>query len=68
MSKLYTTLVAWMGGWKALVASEEEGATAVEYALMVALIAVAIIGAVGILGPNLNSLFNKVATDIGNAV
>ncbi len=64
MSKFYATLVAWVGGWKALVADEEEGATAVEYALMVALIAVAIIGAVSALGTNLSTVFTNVANTI----
>ena len=40
---------------------EEKGATAVEYGLMVALIAVVIIGAVTLLGNNLNGLFNQIA-------
>ena len=40
---------------------EEEGATAVEYGLMVALIAVVIIAAVTLLGNNLNALFNQIA-------
>ncbi|CAB4952515.1 unannotated protein [freshwater metagenome] len=40
---------------------EEEGATAVEYGLMVALIAIVIIGAVTLLGNNLNALFNNIA-------
>lgn len=40
---------------------EEEGATAVEYGLMVALIAGAIIVSVTLLGTNLNSTFNTVA-------
>ena len=42
----------------------EEGATAVEYGLMVALIAVVIIGAVTTLGTNLNDKF----TTVGGAV
>ena len=46
---------------------EEDGATAVEYGLMVALIAVVIIASVKVLGTNLNSNFSKVATDIGTA-
>ncbi len=41
--------------------SREEGATAVEYGLMVALIAVVIIGAVTLLGGNLNTMFNNIA-------
>ena len=40
--------------------NEEKGATAVEYGLMVALIAVAIIGTVGALGTGLNGLFTRV--------
>ena len=46
---------------------EEDGATAVEYGLMVALIAVVIIGAVTLLGTNLSSKFNDVATAVQNA-
>ena len=40
--------------------NEEKGATAVEYGLMVALIAVAIIATVTALGGGLNGLFTKV--------
>ena len=43
----------------------ERGATAVEYGLMVALIAVVIIASVQLLGTNLNAKFNDVATKIG---
>ena len=39
----------------------EKGATAVEYGLMVALIAVVIIVAVAALGDNLSTLFDEVA-------
>ncbi|MEV1287637.1 Flp family type IVb pilin [Micromonospora sp. NPDC049679] len=42
----------------------DRGATAVEYGLMVALIAVVIIGAVVLLGGKLSGLF----TDVGNKV
>ncbi|WP_109474372.1 Flp family type IVb pilin [Ornithinimicrobium cavernae] len=38
----------------------EKGATAVEYGLMVALIAVAIIGTVTALGGQLNALFTEI--------
>ena len=43
---------------------EEEGATAVEYGLMVALIAVVIIAAVTLLGNNLSSLFDTIASKV----
>ena len=42
----------------------ERGATAVEYGLMVALIAVVIIGAVTTLGTNLSTKFTSVGTKI----
>ena len=45
-------------------ANREEGATAVEYGLMVALIAIVIIAAVVLLGGNLSTLFNKAASSI----
>ncbi|WP_256795748.1 Flp family type IVb pilin [Terrabacter sp. Ter38] len=41
--------------------NQERGATAVEYGLMVALIAVVIIAAVSLLGNNLSTTFNNVA-------
>ena len=44
---------------------DEDGATAVEYALMVALIAGVITAAVTLLGQNASARFNKAATDIG---
>lgn len=43
---------------------DEEGATAVEYGLMVALIAVVIIVAVALLGTNLSTKFSEVAENI----
>ena len=46
---------------------EEEGATAVEYALMVALIAVVIIVAVKSLGESVSTKFDLVATEIDAA-
>jgi len=45
---------------------DESGATAVEYGLMVALIAVAIIAAVTSLGTNLTAKFQEAADTIGS--
>jgi pilus assembly protein Flp/PilA len=45
----------------------EEGATAVEYGIMVVLIAVVIIAGVGLLGTNLDGLFSSVAGTVGGA-
>ncbi|MEO7753773.1 MAG: Flp family type IVb pilin [Terracoccus sp.] len=42
----------------------DKGATAVEYGLMVALIAIVIIVAVSLLGKNLSTLFNSAATSV----
>jgi len=47
--------------------NEEEGATAVEYGLMVALIAAVIIGTVTVLGGNLDNLFGTVGGAINTA-
>lgn len=42
----------------------ESGATAIEYGLIAALIAVAIIGAVGIVGTNLTTTFTTIGGSI----
>ncbi len=44
---------------------EEKGATAVEYGLMVGLIAVVIIAAVVLLGKNLDALFDTIGAKLG---
>lgn len=49
---------------KLMQAKNDRGATAVEYGLIVALIAVVIIAAVVILGQNLRSTFDSVATSV----
>ena len=46
---------------------DESGATAIEYGLIAALIAVAIIGGVTALGSNANSTFTTVAGKMGSA-
>jgi pilus assembly protein Flp/PilA len=45
---------------------EDDGVTAIEYGLLAALIAVAIIVGANTLGQNLNSLFNKIAGCLTN--
>ena len=44
---------------------DEEGATAVEYGLMAALIAAVIMGTVGTIGTSLEATFAKVAAKLG---
>ena len=53
MLHLFTTLIR-----------DEEGATMVEYGLLVALIALVALGAVQALGINLSSLFTNVSTSL----
>lgn len=57
MTNLFTFLQSWLTARH----DDERGATAVEYGLMVALIAVAIIVAVTALGGKLNGLFQNVS-------
>ena len=46
------------------IARDEAGATAIEYGLIAALIAVAAITAMGALGNQLSTTFNKVKTEM----
>lgn len=46
--------------------SDESGATAIEYGLIAALIAVAIIAAVRAVGGSLNSTFDAIDTELQN--
>jgi pilus assembly protein Flp/PilA len=43
---------------------EEEGVTAIEYGLIAALIAVAIIGAITIVGGNLSNIFTYISSKL----
>lgn len=60
MYKAYATLVTLVAFAKDRLEREEKGATAVEYGLMVGLIAVVIIGVVTTLGGKLQGLFTTV--------
>ena len=46
---------------------DEEGATAIEYGLIAALVSVAAIGALGLMGNSLKTMFNFVSTELQNA-
>lgn len=63
MTSLMVSMTAFIAGIKERLASEK-GATAVEYGLMVALIAVFIITAVALVGTNLDAIFNEVAGEL----
>jgi pilus assembly protein Flp/PilA len=47
------------------MARTERGASAVEYGLLVALIAIAIIAGATLLGGKLNDMFNRTASSLG---
>ncbi|MBL8837826.1 MAG: Flp family type IVb pilin [Alphaproteobacteria bacterium] len=47
--------------------NDQSGATAIEYGLIAALIAVAAIAGMGALGTQLSGIFNRVATTLQNA-
>jgi pilus assembly protein Flp/PilA len=64
--KMFTGAQTWWSDLRAR-AQEEGGATAVEYALMIALIAAVIIIAVTFIGNSANSKFNSVGTAINGA-
>ncbi|MGY1692283.1 Flp family type IVb pilin [Geodermatophilus sp. SYSU D01105] len=61
------TLVTLVSLAKDRVQREEKGATAVEYGLMVGLIAVFIIGAVMLLGDELDGLFREISAALNGA-
>ena len=53
-------------GNKTQMSNKQKGATMVEYAIMVALIAIVTITAVKTLGTNVNATFGTVASSIGS--
>jgi pilus assembly protein Flp/PilA len=65
MQKAYATLVSLIAVASNRLEREEKGATAVEYGLMVGLIAVVIIAAVTTLGTELKDLFTGIGTKLG---
>jgi pilus assembly protein Flp/PilA len=66
MLQLYTGLTTWWADLKGRLA-EDRGATAVEYALMVALIAVVIILAVTFIGTSASTKFSQVGSAVDGA-
>jgi pilus assembly protein Flp/PilA len=66
MLRLYTGVTTWWADLKGR-AAEEGGATAVEYALMVALIAVVIITAVAFIGTSSEETFDQVGQAVDGA-
>ena len=59
MIALWTKLTTWM--------KDEKGASMVEYALLVVLIAIVALVAVSLAGDEISSVFSEVATELKNA-
>ena len=49
-------------------ATDEDGATAIEYGLIAALVSVAAIGALATMGDSLETMFSTVSTELDSAV
>jgi pilus assembly protein Flp/PilA len=67
LGELMNDLVTYLRIQLAAKAKNEKGASAVEYGLLVALIAVIIIVAVSALGHTLSSVFDNTSTKVGSA-
>ena len=66
--KMFLTLQMLRGDFAARLNSDEEGATAVEYGLLVALIAAVIVGIVATLGGQIETAFQTVSNAISDSV
>ena len=64
MFSTYEFLATWL---RARFSDSERGASLVEYALLVALIAVVCIVSIGVLGKNADKAFSEVGGSIGSA-
>ena len=64
MLKSYVRVQTFLNG---LLNRDDRGATAVEYGLLVALIALVIIGVVTLLGTSLKNVFGTVASSVSSA-
>lgn len=60
-------MLDFLSVWIRSFLSDDEGASAIEYGLILGLIAIVLIIALGQIGTGLNSLFQSAATSIGAA-
>ena len=67
MKQLMRLIVAMHSRFGDVAERRDRGATATEYALLVALIALVIVVGVGLFGTNLNAFFNKIAGTVGSS-
>jgi pilus assembly protein Flp/PilA len=66
MLPLLITLQSFVASARHRLSREETGATAVEYGLIVGLIAVGIIGVLALLGPQITQMFQDLNDGINN--
>ena len=64
MTSLMVSMTAFIAGVKDRFTREEKGATMVEYGIMVAFIAVLVMAAVVLLGPQIAGLFTQVSAKL----
>ena len=64
MTGLMVSMLVFVSGIKNRLSDEEKGATAVEYGIMVALIAVVIIASVALFGTSLRTVFTNITTEL----
>ncbi len=64
MTSLMVSMTAFIAGVKNRLKGDEKGATMVEYGLMVAFIAVVVMAAVIVLGPQIATLFTTVSAKL----
>jgi Flp pilus assembly pilin Flp len=55
-----------MSSWMKRLWSEEQGQDIAEYAVMLAVILVLVVGTIRLIGGNSNNVFSSVASSIGN--
>ncbi|MEO3934064.1 Flp family type IVb pilin [Micrococcaceae bacterium Sec7.4] len=65
MTGLMVSMLTFVSGIKTRLSGEEKGATAVEYGLLVALIAAFVIGVVTVLGGEIKGAFNDIVAGMG---
>jgi pilus assembly protein Flp/PilA len=61
------SLVTFVQNWVARFDTEEEGQGLVEYALILVLIAIVVIGSLTLLGDQVDSVFQEITSGLGGA-
>jgi pilus assembly protein Flp/PilA len=61
ISDLFSRLMTWVEDQK------EEGQTLVEYALIIVLVSVVVVGTLGLLGDEINNVFTTITGELGGA-